>query len=446
MNETILVVDDKESVRNLLASHLKEEGFNVEAAASGEEALERFSGAIYDVVITDMRMPGMDGMEVIRAVREISPDTVIVVITAYAEMENAIAAMKLGAYEYLKKPFKLEEVQAAVEKALQTSRLLRENRLLRREVERKSSFDRIVARSRAMQAVFTKIEKVASTSSTVLITGETGTGKELVARAIHYNSPRRERPFVVVDCAAIPATLLESELFGYAKGAFTGAIAAKKGMFEVADGSTILRVLQDGEIYRIGETTPHFVDVRIVAATNRDLDEEVAAERFRKDLFFRINVFPIHLPPLRERREDIPILVNHFTDTFCRENQKPIKTFSPAALNLLFDHPWHGNVRELQNIVERSILLTEGDSITPDDLPVEVLHRKTFTEKGRALPLHALDDNLSLKENISTLIYTAEKELIQRALEKANQNRNEAARMLGISRRALFYKLKEYDL
>ncbi|MEW5944971.1 MAG: sigma-54 dependent transcriptional regulator, partial [bacterium] len=305
MNGSVLVVDDKENVRKLLSAQLREDGFDVDAAAGGEEALEMFAERAYDVVITDMRMPGMTGLEVIGRVREISPDTAVLVITAFADVDNAIAAMKAGAADYLKKPFKLEEIRAAVEKAMQAGRLMRENRLLRAEIEKKYSFANIIADSDGMREVFARIGKIAGADSTVLITGETGTGKELVARAIHRNSRRAHAPFVVVDCASIPPTLLESEMFGHRRGAFTGAVYTKRGMFEAADGGTLfldevgelspplqgklLRALQDGGICRVGDTETRHVDVRVIAATNKDLEREVAAENFRKDLFFRIN-------------------------------------------------------------------------------------------------------------------------------------------------------------
>lgn len=458
--KSVLVVDDRENVRNMLAAHLAEQGYEAEAAATGEAALDVFERKIFDVVITDMRMPGMDGLEVIRAVKEISPDTVVVVITAYAEMENAIEAMKEGAFDYIKKPFKLDEIDAVISKAFQTARLLQENRLLREAVERRYSFSRIVARSRPMQRVFTTIEKVAGTDSTALILGETGVGKELVARAIHYNSRRREAPFVVVDCAAIPATLIGSELFGHVRGAFTGAVATKPGMFEVAHGGTLfldeigeldaalqvklLRALEEGVIMRVGDTAPRRVDVRLITATNKELAEEVASGRFRKDLYFRINVVPISIPPLRERKEDIPLLVRHFCETYAEENEKPVRNFAPDALDALVNYSWPGNVRELQNVVERCNLMSDVEVITPAELPPEITGRAAAPPRpASAVPP---EETQPLKDQVARAVGDIEKEAIRQALRETGNKRQEAADLLGISRRSLFYKIKEYGL
>ncbi|MFH1538131.1 MAG: sigma-54 dependent transcriptional regulator [bacterium] len=460
--KSILVVDDRENVRKMLAAHLSGQGYEAEAVSSGEEAMGAFQRKIFDVVITDMRMPGMDGLAVIRTVKEISPDTVVVVITAYAEMDNAIEAMKEGAFDYIKKPFKLEEIDATISKALKTAGLLRENRLLREAVQWKYSFSRIVARSKPMRGVFDVIERVARTDSTVLILGETGVGKELVARAIHFNSRRRNNPFVAVDCAAIPHALLESELFGHVRGAFTGAVATQKGMFEAASGGTLfldeigeldlslqaklLRALEEGVIMRVGDTVPRKVDVRLLAATNKEIAGEVEAGRFRKDLYFRINVVPVTIPPLRERKEDVPILARHFCETNAEESGKPARNFSPDALDALINHSWPGNVRELQNVVERCILMSDAEAITLADLPPEISGRPAGGAEEQAAPLPASGGTLPLKERISRVVEEMEKDAIKRALMQTGNRRQEAADLLGISRRSLFYKIKEYGL
>lgn len=460
MAARILVIDDKENIRRLLSTSLTSDGYEVAEAEDGASGIERFKNTIYDLVITDVKMPGMDGLEVLEAVKETNPDTAVIVITAFADMDDAIRALKRGAADYLRKPFKLEEVRAAVEKALATQRLIVENRLLRREVGEKYKFEQIVAKSRPMREVFDKIQRLAAANSTVLITGETGTGKELVARAIHFNSPRKARHFTVVNCAAIPCALLESELFGHVKGAFTDAWHDKQGRFEEAEGGTVfldeisemnsgtqaklLRVLQDGEFSRVGENKTRRADVRVLAATNINLTRAMEDGKFRKDLFFRINVLPIHLPPLRERREDIPLLLRHFLDISCRENRLELKNFSPESMNFLIGHDWPGNVRELQNLVERCCLMTKGGEIRLEDLPHELGAGKTT---DAPLPLFITDEsNVSIKNNLSRITEAVEKELILRALEKTGGNKEHAAEMLDVSRRTLFYKLKQYKI
>lgn len=459
-DKAVLIVDDKESVRNMITAHLSGLGYDTTTAETGEAALDMFKERIFDVVITDMRMPGMSGLDVIRAVKDISPDTVVVVMTAFGDMDNAIEAMKEGAYDYLKKPFKLDEIEAALARALQTACMRRENRFLREAVQREYSFSRIIAKSRQMRKLFSILERVAATDSSVLILGETGVGKELVARALHFNSMRKSKPFVVVDCAAIPSTLLESELFGYVRGAFTGAMTNKKGLFEIAHTGTLfmdeigeldpalqgklLRALEDGSVSRIGDTNTMKVDVRLIAATNRDLEKEVEAGRFRRDLYFRVNVVPIRIPALRERKEDIPLLTRHFADSIAAENNKQVKTFQPDALNALINYSWPGNVRELRNVVERSILLTDGETVTAADLPVEVIRGAAEAAGGADFDFR--DDGLSLKEQLARAVAQIERSAIKKALEESGNSRLAAANLLGISRRALFYKLKEYGL
>ncbi|MFA6448251.1 MAG: sigma-54 dependent transcriptional regulator [bacterium] len=459
MTARILVIDDKENIRRLISTDLMGQGYLADTAEDGASGLECFNDVIYDLVITDVKMPGMNGLEVLEAVKEISPDTAVIVMTAFADMDDAILALKRGAADYLRKPFKLEEIRSAVEKALDRQRLIVENRLLRREVEEKYKFSQIVSRSKEMETVLNAIRRLSGAQSNVLITGDTGTGKELVARAIHFNSPRKDKAFVVVNCAAIPPTLLESELFGHAKGAFTDAWQDKQGRFEEADGGTLfldeisemspptqaklLRVLQDGEFSRVGENRVRKSSVRVLAATNVDLTRAVDDGSFRKDLFFRINVLPIHLPPLRERRDDIPLLLRHFLDISCRENQLPLKHFTPEAMQFLIDYNWLGNVRELQNLVERCALMTQGSEIRLEDLPREM---NASEQPGLQSFVPDGSDDVSLKRALPRLTEAVEKELIIRALKKSGGNKELAAQMLEISRRSLFYKLKQYDI
>ena len=472
MTERILVIDDKENICKLLSAHLNGEGYQVDIAPDGEQGVAMFDSGMYDLVITDVKMPGMDGLGVLRRIKDRSPDTVVVMITAFADMDDAIAAMKMGAFDYLKKPFKLEEIQATVEKALETRRLLQENRRLRQEVEQKYSFENILARSKPMQDVFTRIERVAAASSSVLITGETGTGKELVARAIHYNSLRKTAPFVVVNCGAIPVTLIESELFGHVRGAFTDAIATKPGRFEDAHGGTLfldeigeldisvqgklLRALQEGEVSRIGEARTRKVDVRVICATNRNLEQEILKGGFRKDLFYRVNVVPIALPPLRDRAEDIPLLLNHFLSSFTAQHNRGEMQFGPNAMARLLSYSWPGNVRELMNVVERCVLMSENPVISEPDLPAEILAaprpaadgapvEPLLGEEGKVRAVVPADE-VSLKRAMDQAAEVIEPELIRRALLAASGNKDRAAAILDISRRSLFYKLKQYGL
>jgi DNA-binding NtrC family response regulator len=472
MTERILVIDDKENICKLLSAHLQSEGYQVDTAPDGEQGTAMFDSGVYDLVITDVKMPGMDGLEVLRRIKDRSPDTVVVMITAFADMDDAIAAMKMGAFDYLKKPFKLEEIQATVEKALENRRLLQENRRLRQEVEQKYSFENILARSKPMQNVFTRIERVAAANSAVLITGETGTGKELVARAIHYNSLRKTAPFVVVNCGAIPVTLIESELFGHVRGAFTDAIANKPGRFEDAHGGTLfldeigeldisvqgklLRALQEGEVSRIGEARTRKVDVRVICATNRNLEQEILKGGFRKDLFYRVNVVPIALPPLRDRAEDIPLLLNHFLSMFTAQHNRGEMQFGANAMARLLSYSWPGNVRELMNVVERCVLMSENPIISEPDLPAEILAAPRPAADGA--PVETLlgaegkvravvpADEVSLKRAMDQAAEVIEPELIRRALSAASGNKDRAAAILDISRRSLFYKLKQYGL
>ena len=450
------MVDDEENMVHFLTKLLRAEGFEVEGVRTGEAALDRLRAGPFELVLTDLKLPDTDGIEILKAARELHPETVVILITAYGTIESAIEAMRAGAYDYVTKPFRASEILQVVEKALERVHLRREVSQLRQAVAERFGFASLVGKSAKMQEVYTQIEKVAAARGAVLIQGESGTGKELVAKAIHFNSPRKSGPFVVIDCGAIPEALQESELFGHERGAFTGAIATKKGLFEEAHGGTLfldevaelapglqaklLRALQDGEIRRVGGTKTLHVDARVIAATNRDLAAEVREGAFREDLFYRLNVFPIFLPPLRERREDLPLLVDHFLDRLAQEEGKPPKRLSPEALRAMMVYAWPGNVRELEHALERAALLSEGETITDHDLPPEILAPKD--ELTVVLP----DSAAGFKETMARLIRDAEVRLIRRALAQSEGNRTEAARLLGISRRALLYKLNEYNL
>ncbi len=452
--DRILIVDDEENVLHFLSRVLEDEGYAVETARRAEEVRARDWGVPLDLAIIDLRLqPGEDGISLLQMVRERAPETSTILMTAYGSIESAVAAMRAGAYDYVTKPFRAEEILKVMTKALEQRQLQREVLRLRREVERRYSFANLIGKSPAMQELFHQIEQVAASRGTVLISGESGTGKELVAKAIHYNSPRANGPFVVIDCAAIPETLQESELFGHARGAFTGAIVTKRGLFQEADGgtlfldevgelrpptqATLLRVLQDGTFRRVGDTRTLRVDVRVIAATNKDLAEAVRTCQFREDLFYRLKVVPIHLPPLRDRREDIPLLADHFFQRALAQARAGVRRITPEALDLLLRYPWPGNVRELENTIERALLFCEGEAIGPTHLPAEIRDHAETIRVG--LP----SDSLCLREALDQMTRDTERGLIRQALDRARGNRTQAARLLGISRRALLYKLKE---
>ncbi len=443
----ILVVDDDESLRSVIEYSLRERGCSVTAVGRGAEALQRLEQG-FDLVITDVMLGDVSGMEVLAETKARSPQTAVIVITAYGAIEDAVRAMKLGALDYLTKPFDLEALALVVEKALRYRALAAENVRLRSELAERFSFENIIGVSAKMQAVFTALRTVAASDATVLITGETGTGKELVARALHHNSARRDGPFVAVNCAAIPETLLESELFGHVKGAFTGAIQHKKGKFEIANGGTLfldevaelggalqaklLRALQEREIEPLGSTAPRRVDVRVVAATNRDLTSAVTAGTFRSDLFYRLMVVPIALPPLREREDDIALLVTHFLRKHAKGRDLGV---TPVALALLRAYSWPGNVRELENICERIVLFLSGDTVTAADIPDTVKARRSGAP-GFLVELP--DEGISLEE--------VEKAVIVQALERSNWNRAQAARFLRVPRHILLYRMQKFGL
>ncbi|CAI4030619.1 Regulatory protein AtoC [Nitrospira tepida] len=452
--EKILVVDDEPSLRDVLGIMLKKAGYTTTLAADGEEAVSQVNKEIYDLVITDLKMPGVGGMEVLKAVKSASPDTVVLVVTAFGSPDTAVEAMKLGAYDYLTKPFQVDEVQLIIRNALEKRRLSAENMLLKREMASHSSLSSIIGQSEAMQQVFDVIRKVADTRSNVLICGESGTGKELVARAIHYNSARSQMPFVAVNCSAMPETLLESELFGHMKGSFTGAMANKAGLFEIANGGTIfldeigdmtmatqvklLRVIQEREFRRVGGTQDVKVDVRIVAATNRDLERAVAEGGFREDLYYRLDVIPIRLPPLRLRTGDIPLLVQHFLERFSKESGKPSPAITPEAVQALVSHEFRGNVRELENLIERAVAFSTGGAITADDVRAW-LHKPAAAQ---AYPTDLPPEGLDLEG----LICKIEKDLLMKALERSGWVKKKAARLLQLNTRSFRYRLEKYAI
>ncbi len=450
---SILIADDEESIRHVLTVLLADRGYEVRAVKDGEEALAELSSREYDALVTDVRMPKMDGLALVRAAQSAAPDTTIIVMSAYGSHDLAIEAMKAGAYDYLGKPFRPDEVLLVLRKAEERERLRAANRLLRREIENARGAAGIVAEGPAMKEVLRLVGKVAPTRATVLIGGASGTGKERIARVLHELSPRAERPFVAINCGSIPEGLIESELFGHAKGAFTGAQSGKRGLFEEADSGTLLldevgdlppqvqvallRVLQEGEIRRVGDTRPIKVDVRVLAATHRDLEVEVHEGRFREDLYYRLNVVALRLPPLRERTEEIAPLAALFIARHAARLGVPPKPISAAALALLAGWRWPGNVRELENALERALLLSEEEQIEPLALP-EVIARA----QPSAPPQPPGEDDLSVKRGQRAL----EADLIRRALERTSGNRTRAAELLDLSPRALLYKIREYGL
>ncbi|MDH4368993.1 MAG: sigma-54 dependent transcriptional regulator [Nitrospira sp.] len=455
--EKILVVDDEQSLREVLSIMLRRAGYTVISATDGEDAIELIHKEIFDLVITDLRMPKIDGLEVLKAVKSASPETVVLIITAFATADSAVEAMKQGAYDYLTKPFQVDEVQLIIRNALEKRRLTTENMLLKREMASQSSFAQLVGQSEAMQKVFDVVRKVADSKSNVLICGESGTGKELVARAIHYNSARSSHPFVAVNCSAVPETLLESELFGHMKGSFTGAICNKAGLFEIANGGTIfldeigdttptiqvklLRVIQEREFRRVGGSQDIKVDVRIVAATNKDLEKAVADGSFREDLYYRLDVIPIRLPPLRMRTGDIPLLVNHFLERFSKESGKPKPVISSEAMHVLLGHEWRGNVRELENLIERVVAFSAEGLVTDADVR-GWLHRPTTQSQQSTMPLDLTDEGLDLEG----LINGIEKDLLLKALERSKWVKKKAARMLRLNTRSFRYRLEKYAI
>ena len=454
-NLHIMIVDDELSMCEFLEITLQREGYRVSSFTDALEAVASLERENYDLVISDLKMPGLSGLEMLRTVKKKSPATESIMITAFASTSTVIEAMKCGAFDYITKPFKVDEIVITVEKALKNSQLQRENQRLQKELEKRFGFDNLIGKSPPMLAVYELIKQVAPTKTNVLICGESGTGKELVARAIHFSGSQKDRPFVAVNCAAIPEHLLESELFGHLRGAFTGAVSDTGGYLEAAHGGTlfldeiaeippalqvkILRVIQEKRYQKVGSPKEVSVDVQFIAATNRDLEAAVESGEFRQDLFYRLNVIRIDLPPLRRRPEDIPLLLNHFLQIYSREYQRRIRDFSPEATRALVNYSYPGNVRELENIVERCVVLSSGSETVPlSSLPPAL---QGFTRNGTAEILLP-DEGLNLEEVVSSL----EIGLIRQALQRAANNKTRAAELLGLSFRSFRYRLEKYGL
>ncbi|HZP02700.1 MAG TPA: sigma-54 dependent transcriptional regulator [Terriglobia bacterium] len=455
---SILIVEDEAKMLRLLDLNLSEEGFSTLTAEDAETALKLLRHEKVDIVLTDLKLPGMNGLEFLQAVKRASASLPVVVMTAYGSVETAVEAMKAGASDYVLKPFSMEEIKLILRKELDVRQLQEENRSLREALGKRYEFRNIVARSAKMQEVLAIVERVAPSNSTVLLGGESGVGKDMIARAIHQHSRRAAGPFIKINCTAIPENLLESELFGYEKGAFTGAVTSKPGKFELADKGTIfldeigdvpatiqvklLRVLQEREFERLGGTKTLKVDVRVIAATNQDLRAALEQGTFREDLYYRLNVVPIDIPPLREHKEDIPYLVDHFIDRFARDSGKTIKGITPAAMKMLMDFHWPGNVRELENIIERAVTLAGGEVLDVSDIRLDLVRSKpagsSLLPAGRA----ATETGVPFPAPGTTL-EQFEEEIIREALRRSNGNKSQAARLLGLSRNAFRYRLSK---
>ena len=446
---SILLVDDDAAHRTMLKVNLQAEGYQVEELADGDEVLAYLRQREVDLILLDMKMERMDGLTTLSLLLQAGYAIPVIVLTAFSSIESAVEAMKKGAFDYISKPVDIEELKLLIDRALSFRSMSEENKQLKSRLAEQFSYHNIIGKSAAMQEMFATLSMVAPTDATVLITGESGTGKELVANALHENSHRSDRPFIKLNCAALNENLLESELFGHESGAFTGAAGRRKGRFELANKGTmfldeigdmslqtqakILRVLQEGEFERLGGAETIKVDVRILAATHRDLQAMIADGTFRQDLYFRLSVVPVHLPALRERNMDISALANHFLHRFAEKNRKDIKDFHPEALNLLMHHDWPGNIRELENTVERAVILCLGEQVTPHDLPPHLL-----SDDVRAVQRTAVEDNFTLRD--------MEREVIRSTLEKTGNNKSQAAKKLGVARQTLLNKIKEYGL
>ncbi len=442
---SILIVDDEEDICRALKFLLTMEGYSVKTALSGKDALDKIKKVHFDLVLSDLKMEGMDGLELLRAVKKQSPSTVFVMMTAYASVENAVEAMKSGASDYIVKPFVNEDVKLRIKRLLEHRRLKMENEALRRQISQRLDTMNFIGHSVQMQAIFNTLERVIPTRSNVLILGESGTGKEVIAEIIHKNSPRRDSPFMSINCSAIPDNLLESELFGYKKGAFTGASSDKPGILTLANGGTLfldeigdmpvhlqtklLKFLETSEVFPLGDTRSHHVDVRVISATNKNLEELVKEGKFRDDLYYRLNVIEIKLPPLRERKDDIPLLVNHFIEKFCNENNRTMVTITDEALECLKNYNWPGNIRELRNVIERAVILCPGDTITLDDIP----------EKIKYNDVHS---GTTLRERLNFY----EKKILLESLAKHGWNKEEVAKELEIDLATLYRKMKRLNI
>jgi two-component system response regulator PilR (NtrC family) len=447
MQGNILIVDDEKTIRESVSLVLDEEGYDTEMAATGDDAIKMLNESDYDVLITDLKMPGMDGMELVKNSLKICPQTSVIIITAHASVESAIEALRMGAFDYILKPFDFDDLILKVQRLIDHKELAMENQALRQEIEEKYNFDNIIGQSPGMQQVFHLIKKVSVTKGNVLVTGKSGTGKELVARAIHYNSPRKAKRFVAINCGAIVGTLMESEFFGHKKGSFTGAINDKDGYFKLANQGTLfldevgdiplplqvklLRAIEESEIYPVGATNPLKVDVRIIAATNRNLAKEVERGNFREDLYYRLNVVEIELPSLTDRKEDIPSLIQHFIQKYNRELNRNVKSADNSTMRILRNHDWKGGIRELENVIERALILTENDYINKEDLPPNMVN----IEPEDDMPIR-------LKDAVAFF----ERQHIRKVLQKTSTNKEEAAQELGISLSSLYRKLDELDI
>jgi len=448
MKKHILVVEDEEKLRRVIELQLTSMGFEVDKAATAEEGIKVADRA--DLILTDLRLPRMDGLQFLAQIRRQNGQVPVIMMTAYGSIETAVESMKAGATDFLLKPFSLDHLMQVVNKALEVSALRDENRQLKAELGRRYEYDNIIGRSEAMQEIFTTIDRVAPSRATVLLAGESGVGKDLIARAIHFHSPRRDRPLVKINCSSIPENLMESELFGYEKGAFTGAAGTKPGKFEQADTGTVfldeigdvpaaiqvklLRILQEREFERLGSNVTRHIDVRVIAATNQDLRAALEQGTFREDLYYRLNVVPINIPPLRERREDIRFLANHFLKKLAPDAGSEVESITDAGMEKLLNYHWPGNVRELENVIERGLILCRGKELDVDDIKLETAPRPRAQNDGQ----HFLPEGLTLDQY--------EQEIIREALKRADGNKSQAARMLGLTRNALRYRLTQMGL
>ena len=453
-----LIIDDEVSLLKLLQLSLADDKTTVVTAENASKGLENFRSELFDIVLCDIGLPDKDGLDVLAELKNIRPEVPVVMITAHGSIQSALTAMKRGAYDYIQKPFEPEEIKLVFERALRETQLKDENQRLRNEVSNKYDFSNIIGNSMPIKNLFQKIRKAADTKSTILILGESGTGKELLAKAIHYNSPRKDKPFVVVDCGAIPSHLLESELFGHVKGAFTGADRIKKGLCEEADKgslfldeigelpvelqSKLLRLLQENTIRKVGDTKSISLDIRVIAATNRNLEQEIKAGKFRQDLFYRLNVVPLHSPSLRERREDIPLLAHFFLKRFAKDYSRNITNIDPGVMNKFMAFEWPGNIRQLENLIEQMVVMSESQSLTEETLPPPLNTSSAAVSEPAQVPV----DEWDLKKAIDRLQSYTEECMIRKALAFTKNNKTKSAELLGISRRALIYKVQEYKI